>query len=112
MNSYQGQGQMPRAMTEDMRPNRQPVQEADRGAISLTIQSLHKEIDYLNEEISALSECLAPFCTGRPVGTAGSAGNEEKQMPASKHAEELRELQGMVRSCRTRINVIVGQLDI
>jgi hypothetical protein len=109
MNNYPRAGNA--GMTEEMRPSRYPMQEVERGAISLAMQRLHEEIETLDKEISVLSERLAPISAGRPVGTAIS-GNDEKQGPASKHAEELRELQGMVHSCRNRINVLTGQLDI
>lgn len=108
MNNYAGQGHA--VMGHDDRVMI-PREARDVGAISQAVQRLHTELSELNEQISLLSERLAPVCSGKPV--ASSIGeNEEKQGPASKHAESLRELQAMVRSCRNRINVISSQLDI
>lgn len=112
MNNYPRAGNAAMTNADDMRSNRYPGQEVERGAITIALQRLRDEIVQLNEEISMLSERLAPMSAGRPVATSVLGNGEEKQSPASKHAEELRELQGMVHSCRTRINVISAQLDI
>lgn len=89
-----------------------PMQIPGKGAITAVIQELHKEIVELSEQIGALGEQLSPVLTEGSSVTGVGSNAEEKRPPASRHAESLRELQQIVRSCRTRINVISSQLDI